>query len=339
MVIFSINYRFTTQIENLESSKIKCQKHEINEKEIEKQYSFIIKEKKRLIEEQKYINFESKIDNVFNPNENYRLNMKCVSKNKPSSIGRINYQYHPTYYKGENEEYIDYTNGWIDIYLFDERNKIINQILEMIQIEIKKKKFFHGNTGFGKTHILIDLVARLIFKYLKENIDEKPEKIIFYFMFNIIDFDPYKFLEEFYFACYPLIRYERALLRSAQNLNQNSLNDIQQLTKLESYFEIFFDNIIIDDDENLKIFHEILIHIFKTYKIPLIVIFDQINEIKKTHDPENFLFLDLEPQKLKIFYEIFIREQTTKIICASNDNEIMRDILINNIKFDYSGEE
>jgi len=262
--------------------------------------------------------------------------MKCVTNNRPYSRNRIKFIKDSSSFKEKNDPYIEHKNDWVEIYLFDERINIIKEIIEKVEKFEKPTIFFHGNTGIGKTHILIDLVARLRFKYLKKNMDEKPNSIVFYFMFHFSEFTKKIFLEEFYFSCFPLIRYEKALLKSSHS-NQDSIFS-NQLTKLENYFEFLFKDYK-NEEESLKIYKEIIDHIVIYHDIKLIGIFDQINEISKRYDTNLKQSNEPNPERIEKFYNAFQREDIMRIICASNNNETIRDVLIKNIENEVKGKK
>lgn len=283
----------------------------------------MFREKKRLIAIQNSGKSEENMTKDFNPDSNYQLNMKCVSINRPCARKRIKYISNPTYLEGDNNIYMKYIDDWVDIYLFDERNKILRKFFENIETNTINNIYLHRNTGFGKTHILIDLVARLRFRYLKENVNEKPETLIFYFMFHISEFKSHEFLQEFYFACFPLIRYEKAIQKFS-NLNKDSINN-NQLTKLENYFESIYRKVNIDDV--MDIINQIIFHISSIHRVKLLVIFDQINEINKTNDPEFKSNRELLPKKLQKFYDTFDTHIVSKIFGSSDNNETMRSVV------------
>ncbi len=279
-------------------------------------------EKKRLIN---FLNSGVSQENQkeeFDPDINYNLNIKCVSKLKPASRNRIRYKTKSIYFESENDPYIEYVSEYVEIFVYEERSKIIRQLMVIIQTRDIPNIFLHGNAGFGKSHILIDLVARLRLRFM-DNPIKKPKFIIFYFMFNITDSDQNYFIEELYFSCYPIINHEKILLgQDLKNFEDG------QLTEIEKYFE---ELIMINksSEDFWEISKKIINYIIKKYNVQFLVIFDQINEISKEYEDEDTgLPQFLQDEVLKKIYSTFNHAEISKIICASNNNKTMRNVLV-----------
>lgn len=177
------------------------------------------------MEVQNQRNYYEKRNLEFDPHFDYRLNIKYVSKNIPESRDRIKFLKDKIVFKKELCEQAgsQYLKGWVDIYVYEERLQLIKEIKEKMEYADQSELFLHGNAGFGKTHLLLDLTARLRFKYLEENYNQKPNYLIFYYMFNILNSsNSIDFKHELYFPCYPLIKYVSFKLQV--NLNTSNID-------------------------------------------------------------------------------------------------------------------
>lgn len=208
-------------------------------------------------------------------------------------------------------------NKWLDIYISPERNDLIKEIQGKTDMLLSQNLFLHGNSGQGKTHILIDLVARLRFRYLSVNFTEKPEKLIFYYLFSNktnISETLLCFAEELFFTCFPLLKFEQS--------QQIIENENQKLTYLEELCKNMIKALVMDEEGTLfwpKV-REIIDYITKENTIPLFIVFDQINEIPKLNKKENTV-----NQHFESINNFFQRQSLISILkCDSNNNQLMR---------------
>ena len=271
-------------------------------KEIGEQYKLIREEKERILNSD--MSFILNMENSQETNivKSYKLNYKCISYLKPKP-GRI------TYVKNDQLD-----RNCIDIYLSEPRTDLIKKILDSIENPNYNELFLHGGAGIGKTHLLLDAVARARLNYLTKDFHTKPNRLIFYFLINQIKINRTQidFSDELLFSCYPLLKYEQNVLKS---------------NKLEHLFiDLFMQSGITGENEVFwKKVEGIHSHIQK-YDVKFFMVLDQINEIQRENK--------LKKNKL-MWMEDSLDEMTGKNImlkCASNNNETMRGIYLKDLK-------
>lgn len=309
------------------------------EKDVSLQYDLLKIEKDRLLNFLQELDKVQKIEDQENnenssPNLIYKFNLKCLSKNQPVTR-RISTADDADFNNSKDYNHLPryFMNKWLEIYLSTERNKLIKEIEEKTKNPFSEKLFLHGNAGQGKSHILIDLVARQRFKNLPDGFSKKPKKLTFYWMFsnrNNISDTLLCFAEELYFACFSVIKFEQ---------NQQILKSRnEKLTKLEKLFKNLLKALAMDREGGLfwPIAKEIIDYITIENKILIMVVLDQINEIPKLNEKEKRVNQHFN----SIDYFFKDKSLISILKCASNNNQIMRQRIVDFVqdKMDISHE-
>jgi len=277
--------------------------------DVKEQYEYIEKNKQRVLDIHNLfdLDFPNKKKTITELPKVYSLNYKFVSlvrPHPPSIRYKIDYDTDPDEPK----------NDFIDIYLSTQRNDLINEILGSIINKKVSNLFLHGCAGIGKTHLLLDAVARARVRELEINpLNEKPRVLILHYLINFsnVKFVNRQFSKELLFSCYPLLRYE-----------QNSLKS----NKLENLFKQLFIQVDLDGRYNKfwSIVKKIFSYIEEKHSLKFFIVLDQINEIRKKtiKNKDQLQWLDSTFKQL---------ESHVLLKCASNNNQTMREVYLKEI--------
>ena len=237
-----------------------------------------------------------------NSPKSYKLNYKCISYSKPEP-DRISYIYNRS------------DPNWIEIYLSEPRTDLIKEILDSIENSDYNKLFLHGGAGIGKTHLLLDAVARARLKYLPKDFHIKPNRLIFYYLINQKSVHETKiiFCDELLFSCYPILKYEQNVLNS--NKLEYLFGELFQQSGNLFQHEIFWD-----------IVKGIFSHVKTEHDLNFLIVLDQINEIRREDKKNRNKLMWMEDTLDEMIgIDIILK-------CASNNNETMREIYLENIE-------
>jgi hypothetical protein len=228
------------------------------------------------------------------------------------------------YYSKERFDFLKYNTGkeeknhklkkYITIYDTEQRRKIIKEIED----KIKNNRILQvcGVSGMGKSYTLIDFVIKQRIKFLQQlkSNSEGTKFVPMYFYLNQTEenyfFDYFK--EELFYSIFPLIKDEYNQIKSDENL------PIEENSLLFLILKLFNTNVINFMDSIQNIFEKILAIINEKYEVKLVVVIDQINEIK----------LNKRYNKMELIYNLLLKNSLNNlslIQCASNNNYFSRD--------------
>ena len=242
--------------------------------------------------------YENKKDRIHELPKVYSLNYRFVSLIRPDPP-RISYKI-----DYDNADSDEPTEHFIDIYLSTQRNDLIKEILDLIINKEAPNLYLHGCAGIGKTHLLLDAVARARVIELQMNpLGKKPRVLILHYLINFekVDSVNVEFSQELLFSCYPLLRYEQTYLKSKKLDNL-----FRKLFKKRSRNEDFW-----------AIVKQIFSYIENKHSLHFFIVLDQINEIRKLKNQK--------VNQLQWLGSAFDNLKSNVLLkCASNNNQTMR---------------
>jgi hypothetical protein len=220
------------------------------------------------------------------------------------------------------------TSSHIKIIQTKARNDLIQRLTNTLDQDFFGIVQLNGLYGIGKSYTLADFVIKSRVQTLRQLENRDPRKrlnIFVYLYLNQKDEDKYLhyFREELIYACYPLIKNEldyltKKIYEFRENVDYDALYDTNSLINL--LFSLFEHTYEIPN----SIFDQIKEILRKKYGARLVIVLDQINEIKikAVNSNEN----QQQPTAMKYLYD-FVSEKTDLVLIqsASNNNEYTRD--------------
>jgi len=186
--------------------------------------------------------------------------------------------------------------GCVVSYIKVFQTKARNDLILKLNTTIKELQngiiHLNGPYGVGKSYSLANFVVKSRVQTQKELENRNPNQPLHLFMYAYLNrkFEKeyiYHFRTDLLYACYPLIKNELDYILNRDS-NQNSNIDYESLFDKKSLINLLFSLFKFTNKKLIpEIFNEILDVLEVKYNARLVVVFDQINEIKRKSENTN----------------------------------------------------